>query len=185
MNWTSMLFQGWPDLARTVVVAILAYGGLVLFLRLSGKRTLSKLNAFDLVVTVALGSTLSTILLNEQVALAEGLVAFASLIMLQYVVAWSSSRSDRLSRLVRSEPTLLLRHGQLIGAALERERVTPGEAHAAIRRTGGLRLQDAEAVFLETDGQLSVILKRPEGGSGPSAVEPSPLNRSDRRGLRP
>lgn len=54
-----MLFQGWPGLARTAVVGSMAYAGLVLFLRISGKRTLSKLNAFDLVVTVALGSTLA------------------------------------------------------------------------------------------------------------------------------
>ena len=52
-----MFFTSWYDLLL-VVVGTLAYGGLVLFLRVSGKRTLTKLNAFDLVVTVALGSTL-------------------------------------------------------------------------------------------------------------------------------
>ena len=50
---------------------------LVIFLRLSGKRTLSKMNAFDLVVTVALGSTLATVLLTKDVALADGALAFA------------------------------------------------------------------------------------------------------------
>ena len=53
-----MLFQDWGGIVRTVVVGSLAYVTLVLFLRVSGKRTLAKLNAFDLVVTVALGSTL-------------------------------------------------------------------------------------------------------------------------------
>jgi hypothetical protein len=51
MDLGSMLFQGWPGLFRTVVVGALAYVTLVLFLRISGKRTLAKLNAFDLVVT--------------------------------------------------------------------------------------------------------------------------------------
>lgn len=87
-----MLFQGWTGPARTVLVGALAYAGLVVFLRLSGKRTLSKLNAFDLVVTVALGSTLATILLDEKVPLAEGLTAFAVLIGLQFVVTWTSVR---------------------------------------------------------------------------------------------
>lgn len=67
-----MFFDNGFGLLRAVVVGILAYGGLLLFLRASGKRTLAKMNAFDLVVTVALGSTLATVLLTEDVALLEG-----------------------------------------------------------------------------------------------------------------
>jgi hypothetical protein len=76
----AIFFSGWDGLLRTLVVGVLAYVVLVGFLRLSGKRTLSKMNAFDLVVTVALGSTLATILLSKDVALAEGALAFALLI---------------------------------------------------------------------------------------------------------
>jgi uncharacterized membrane protein YcaP (DUF421 family) len=72
-----MFFDSWQGLGRVVVVGILAYAALVFVLRLSGNRTLSKLNAFDLVVTVGLGSTLATILLNKDVALVEGIVALA------------------------------------------------------------------------------------------------------------
>ena len=81
MDFAAMLFQGWEGIARTILVGVLAYVLLVVFLRISGKRTLAKLNAFDLVVTVALGSTLSAILLQESVALAEGAAALALLIM--------------------------------------------------------------------------------------------------------
>jgi uncharacterized membrane protein YcaP (DUF421 family) len=70
-----MFFDSWTGLGRVLVVGTLAYFALVLTLRVSGKRTLSKLNAFDLVVTVALGSTLATVLLSKDVALAEGLLA--------------------------------------------------------------------------------------------------------------
>ncbi|MDQ6680248.1 MAG: DUF421 domain-containing protein, partial [Pseudomonadota bacterium] len=48
-----IFFDGWSSLARTLVIGVLAYVGLVLFLRVSGKRTLSKMNAFDFVVTIA------------------------------------------------------------------------------------------------------------------------------------
>lgn len=51
------IFAGWEPPLRTIVVGIASYLGLVLVLRVSGKRTLSQLNAFDFVVTVALGST--------------------------------------------------------------------------------------------------------------------------------
>ena len=91
-----------------MVVGVLAYVALVFLLRISGKRTLSKMNAFDFVVTVALGSTLATILLSKDVPLAEGVLAFALLIALQYVIAWFSVRSRTVSRFVKAEPTLLL-----------------------------------------------------------------------------
>jgi uncharacterized membrane protein YcaP (DUF421 family) len=160
MDWTGMVFQGWPGLARTGVVGALAYAGLVLFLRISGKRTLSKLNAFDLVVTVALGSTLATILLNEDVALAEGLVAFATLIGLQWAVAWTSVRWPAFARSVRAEPTVLLRDGKPLAPAMRRERVTESELLGAVREAGARDLSEAEVVLLDGDGALTAILKR-------------------------
>ncbi len=160
MDWMNMLFQGWSGLARTAVVAVLAYLALVVFLRLSGKRTLSKLNAFDLVVTVALGSTLATILLNADVALAEGLLAFACLIGLQYVVTWSSIRWGWVKRGVRAEPTVLVRGGVPVTEALRRERVTEDEALTAVWEAGGRTLAEAEVVILESDGSLTAILAR-------------------------
>lgn len=66
-----MFFDTWAGLGRTLMVGVLAYAALVSLLRISGKRTLSKMNTFDLVVTVALGSTLATVLLSKDVALAE------------------------------------------------------------------------------------------------------------------
>lgn len=154
-----MFFQGWPGLGRTAIVGTLAYVGLVVFLRVSGKRTLSKLNAFDLVVTVALGSTLATVLLSKDVALAEGLVAFATLIGLQWLVAWTSIRWTGWAKAVRAEPTVLARDGQAIEAALRRERVTHDELLSAVRDAGGRDLAAAEIVILEPDGALTAILK--------------------------
>ena len=153
----SMFYDGWRGLLRTLAVGVPAYAALVLFLRVSGKRTLAKMNAFDLVVTVALGSTLATILLSKDVALAEGVLALALLIGLQYAVAWLSVRSRAWRRLVKSEPRLLLYRGQLLDAALRAERVTPDEVRAAARSEGQADLDQVEAVVLETDGKFSVI----------------------------
>lgn len=158
MDLSNMLFQGWTGPARTVLVGALAYVGLVLFLRISGKRTLSKLNAFDLVVTVALGSILATILLDEAVPLFEGLVAFAVLIGLQFVITWSSVRWKLWARAVRSEPTVLVRAGEPLPGALRRERVTEGELLSAVRSAGGREIAEAEVVILESDGALTAIL---------------------------
>ena len=70
-----MWFDDWSDIVRVLIVGTAAYVGLVALLRISGKRTLAKLNAFDLVVTVAFGSTLATILLSSDVSYAEGVTA--------------------------------------------------------------------------------------------------------------
>lgn len=95
-----VFFGDWSGLLRTLIIGALAYLVLVVFLRISGKRTLTKLNAFDLVVTVALGSTLATVLLNKSVPLADGALAFALLVGLQYVVTWLSVRVGWLRKIV-------------------------------------------------------------------------------------
>ncbi len=131
-----MFFDGWPNLGRVLIVGVLAYLGLIVLLRLSGKRTLAKMNAFDCVVTVALGSTLATVLLSKDVALAKGLAAFATLIALQFIIAWLSVRSQMVSGFVKSEPSLLLYRGRFLHEALRRERVTEGEIRSAVRQGG-------------------------------------------------
>jgi uncharacterized membrane protein YcaP (DUF421 family) len=158
VDWQSMLFQDWQGIVRTIVVGALAYATLVLFLRISGKRTLAKLNAFDLVVTVALGSTLSAVLLQESIALAEGAVALALLIGMQYLVTFTSVRWNAFARAVRSEPTLLVRRGSLCERAMLSQRVTQAELESAVRASGGKSLRDVECLVLESDGTLSVVL---------------------------
>ena len=79
-----MWFDGWSDILRVALVGGAAYLTLLVVLRVSGKRTLAKLNAFDLVVTVALGSTLATILLSKDVSWSEGAVALGGLALLQF-----------------------------------------------------------------------------------------------------
>ncbi len=155
-----MFYDGWMGPLRVVVVGVAAYASLIALLRISGKRTLSKLNAFDFLVTVALGSTLATVLLSSDVALAEGLTAFVLLIGLQYAVAWGSVRSRQLERLVKSEPTLVYRDGYL-RAAMRRERVTVDELRQAARSQGHADLGEVSAIVMETDGTLSILVDTP------------------------
>ncbi len=152
-----MFFGGWYALLRILIVGLLAYLALILWLRISGKRTLSKWNAFDFVVTIALGSTMASVILSKDVTLSEGVAGFALLIALQYVITWLSIRSETVRRLVKSEPTLLVEKGEFIREAMRRQRVTEGEIKAAIRKQGIAALEEVEAVVLETDGGISVI----------------------------
>ncbi|MDP1667121.1 MAG: DUF421 domain-containing protein [Methylobacter sp.] len=152
-----MFFNDEFSLLRVVIVGTLAYLSLVLLLRVSGKRTLSKMNAFDLVVTVAIGSTLATVLLSKDVALAEGVVAFTLLIGLQYVITWLSVRSRRVENLIKAEPSLLYFNGRFLHEALKGERVTEAEVRAAVRSQGSSEMESVAAVVLETDGSLTVL----------------------------
>lgn len=154
-----MFFEGWWGLVRTVVVGVAAYAALLLLLRISGKRTLSKMNAFDLIVTVALGSTLSTILLSKNTPLAEGVAAFALLIFLQFIITWLSVRSRTVNRLVKAEPKLLFHRGEFLREAMKSERVNEEEIWQAMRNHGIGVPGQVEAVVLETDGSLSVMRK--------------------------
>jgi uncharacterized membrane protein YcaP (DUF421 family) len=170
-------FDGWGGIARTLLVGTLAYVALVFMLRISGKRTLSKMNAFDFLVTVALGSTLAAVLLDDGITLSEGTTAFALLIGLQYLVTWSSVRAPWVKRLVTGEPELVAHRGRLLTDAMRRNRVTEDEVFAALRNAGHVGFDDTEAVVLETDGSFSVVGKDASGGR--AAIEGVRGARSD------
>ena len=152
-----MWFDSWNDIARILLLGTASYVTLVLVLRVSGKRTLSQLNAFDFIVTVAIGSTLATIFLNSDVSWSEGVVALALLVGLQFVVAWTLSRRERLRGVVTAQPDVLLRNGVLLHDALRRSRLSESEVIQAVRNSGSGDLSDIAAVVLETNGKLSVI----------------------------
>jgi uncharacterized membrane protein YcaP (DUF421 family) len=152
-----MFFDSWTGLGRVLLVGTFAYVALVAILRISGKRTLTKLNAFDLVVTVALGSTLATVLLSKDVALAEGVLAMGLLVFLQFMITWLSVRSAGFRDLVKSEPTLIMHQGEFLDGAMRAQRMTRDEVMAALRSNGVMDASQAAAVVLETDGTIAVI----------------------------
>jgi uncharacterized membrane protein YcaP (DUF421 family) len=172
MPFEHTFFLGWAGVIRTILSGALAYFILILMLRVSGKRTLAKMNAFDFVVTVALGSILATITMSKDVALAEGAAALGVLIGLQFLVAWLSARLKTVSDLVKAEPALLFHRGEFLHAAMRRERVAEDEVRAAIRNAGHAAFEKIEAVVLETDGSFSVIAMPddPQSSPGDSAL---------------
>ncbi|KAJ3060068.1 hypothetical protein HK102_009683 [Quaeritorhiza haematococci] len=140
-----MFFDSWTGLGRVLIVGPLAYFALILLLRASGNRTLSKMNAFDLIVTVAFASTLATVLLTEQVALAEGVLGFVG------------------------EPVLLVHRGEMLRGPMRGQRVIEAEVLQAVRETGQASIEGVDAVVLETDGTFSVVEKSADSG-GSSAL---------------
>ena len=157
---SDFFFSDWNGLLRTALAALFAYPAMLLFVRLSGSRTLAHLNAFDLIVTIALGSTLASVITSRDLALIEGLAAFALLIGMQYAISWSTSRFRRAENVLVGEPVLLFHHGQFLPGALRRARLTEAEIAAAARSEGLSELDAVESVVLETNGNLSVLPRR-------------------------
>ncbi len=154
-----MFYDNLYGLVRVLIVGSLAYAALIAMLRVSGKRTLASMNAFDLVVTVALGSAVATVTLSKEIPLAEGLAGFALLIALQYLIARLNQHFRLVEKLVKSNPRILLLDGVMDCDALREERVSPREVKSAVRKAGLGDLAKVAAVVLETDGSFSVISK--------------------------
>ncbi len=152
-----MFFESWDSIVRSVVITILAYMVLIFMLRISGKRTLSKMNAFDFVITVALGSCLATVALNKSVPLADGALVFFLLILLQFIITWLSVRIDKVKKIITCTPTLLLYKGEMLKEVMKKERVTIEEMYVIARKNGFTDLKKIDAIVLETTGDLNVI----------------------------
>ncbi|WP_235856225.1 DUF421 domain-containing protein [Methanolobus halotolerans] len=140
-------------------MGVCGYIVLVLLLRTTGQRTLSKLNAFDFVITVALGSTFGTLLLSSDTQLIDGIMAFGVLVGLQFSVSWLTVRSDTVKRVVKNEPKLVYYKGNYLIGNMKKVRIVKEEIEQSIRSTGHSSVRDVDAVVLETDGGLSIISK--------------------------
>jgi uncharacterized membrane protein YcaP (DUF421 family) len=169
--------------ARTAVgvaaASALFYAYLLALLRLTGNRTLANLRAFDVVVTVALGTLLGSTVLSSDVPLAKGLVAVTTLVLLQVGVAWATARSPRLHRTLMSPPRIVLQRGREPSTRLREANLAPEDVRVAMRAEGVVDEAEAWAVVLEPTGDLRV-LRAPEGGPPPHERD----TRRDAEGFR-
>jgi uncharacterized membrane protein YcaP (DUF421 family) len=155
-----MFFHDWASIGRIVLLGALGYLAMVAAIRIIGKRSLSKFDAFDFIVTVALGSLLANIIVSESVTLVDGIVAIFVLLGAQHLVVLLTCRWTALENLLRSEPSLLFYRGQFLRDMMRREKVTEKEVVSAMRMAGISAIEEVEAVVLERDGTLSAMPKR-------------------------
>ncbi len=154
-----MLPRSWPSWLTTLIAAPIAYAALLVVLRIGGKRTLAKMTAYGLTVTVAFGSLFATVILSRSVPVVDGAVAFATLAGLQWILATWSSRSTVVARLVTARPTLVVCRGAFDEERLRNQRIRLDDVRAAVRAAGHSSLDEVLAVVLETDGSLSVVAR--------------------------
>lgn len=157
----------WGTLAATAAKGLIIYVALIVMLRVSGKRSLSKFNIFDFIITIAIGSIFASTLTTQDLMLAQSVTAIVVLLGAQWMMSRLAFRSDRFERMIKADPALLFYGGQYMIDAMRSERVTKREVLQAVRDSGAASLDGVQAVILETDGTISVIAKS-EGAPPPA-----------------
>lgn len=157
MTDVAFFFDGWTPIVRTIVVGVSMYVALVVFLRVSGSRSLSKMNAFDFVVTVAIGAAFGSTLTSRGVAFAEALTAFAVLLAMQFVVGWIQTQWPWFKHVVTNPPVLLYFRGTYLDGPMRRQRVVEEDLRTAAREQGVGSMDAVEAIVLESSGEISVV----------------------------
>lgn len=171
MSDVTFFFDSWTSIGRILVVGTLTYAALVLILRLTGSRTLASMNAFDFIVTVAIGAVFGRALTAKGVPLAEAVTALALLVALQYAVAWLQTRWSFFMGVVTNPPALLYFRGEFLRDAMRRQRVTEAEVEAAVRKKQLGSMDEVEAVVLESSGEFSVIKSVGDGSALGDEIE--------------
>ena len=153
----------WMEIGRIFLLGIMAYIFLIILLRVAGKRSLAQLNAFDLVITVSIGSVLATIMLDNKISIFDGIAALFVLIALQWIFSFSSKKSNRFDDVVTSDPALLFYNGNFFDKTMEKERIRKDEIIQAVRLESNLSMEEVRAVVLEPNGELSILPNNENG----------------------
>lgn len=146
----------WEFMVRVVAV----YSLLLLMVRLSGKRSIGQFTPFDLLVMLLLSETVSNSLSGGDDSLAGGLIAAGTLILLNGGVGLLTAWSPRAERLIEGEAVLLGRHGRIYEHRLMRHRISRKDVERALREAD-CPLQDMRCLFLEANGAISVMQRKP------------------------
>ena len=136
------------------------YLAILLYTRIVGLRSLSKMSAADFVMTVAVGSLFASTASLSSPSLLVGLAALAAIYLGQWALAWSRSRSKAFSKLVDNEPLLLMARSKILDHNLKRANVTRADLFGKLREANALNYSEVLAVVFETTGDISVLHSR-------------------------
>jgi uncharacterized membrane protein YcaP (DUF421 family) len=153
------LFTSGVPLAEKVVRTVAVYLGILLLLRLAGKRDLAQLNTFDLVVLLLLSNVVQNAVIGDDNSLIGGIVGAVTLIVVNSVLVRVAQRSEAAVRLFEGEPEILVRDGKVDADALRRLGLRPADIKAAVRRQGASTLGEVDEASLAPGGAIVVRLR--------------------------
>jgi len=143
-----------PEIAlRTGVIYLVVLLGV----RLSGKREVGQMTPFDLTLLLLISNAVQNAMTGPDTSLLGGVVAAATLLILNYLVAEVSGGNRRFRKLVQGQPSLLIHDGQVIPSHMAKEHVSMDELQRALREHGIASAHDVALAVLEVDGSISCL----------------------------
>lgn len=158
-SWFAMNDPWWTYVVR----GALAYLGLLVLMRATGKRVFSEMSAFDVIILALAGGTLRTAVIGADVSISSGFLGVASMLAMDKTLGWLCAWSPRFNRLVEGYPLILVRNGRRIPSALRKAGI-PGAAFDRALHKAGQETEEGIAIGrLEPNGKITFI--RQHGGS--------------------
>jgi uncharacterized membrane protein YcaP (DUF421 family) len=157
--WNDIFVPGVPLLEKTIRTLVV-YGAVLIGLRLAGKRELSQLNPFDLVVLLLLSNTVQNAIIGNDNSVIGGLFGAAVLLLTNHFLVRYLFKSGRLDAM-EGNPDVLVSSGKVMHDRLNKELITVAELEAAARRQGIKSIAEVEECRLETGGALTFVAKLP------------------------
>lgn len=145
-----------------VLSAVVLYVLLILYTRLVGLRSFSKMSGFDFAITIAIGSILASVTLWQKPTLLEGAVALGVLFGLQFVVGNLRKRLPGVTHLIDNTPLLLMDGTEVLSDNLRRANMTEADLRAKLREANVTQLEQVRAVVMESTGDVSVLHALPD-----------------------
>ncbi|MHA4866387.1 DUF421 domain-containing protein [Duganella sp. PWIR1] len=142
-----------------ILCGVIVYCVLLVLVRVSGKRTVGQFTPFDLLVVMLLSEAVSNSLSGGDDSVAGGLLIACTLIALNMALAWLSSHSRKLAKIIDGESVLLGRNDRIYYDMLKKCRVAESDVQQALREAD-VELPDARCIFLEADGKITVLEKK-------------------------
>jgi uncharacterized membrane protein YcaP (DUF421 family) len=150
---TEMATPAW----QIVVRSLLVYTGVLIGLRLMGKRELGQMTVFDLVVILLIANAVQNAMVGPDLSIQGGLLAAGVLLVTNRVVAALRIHSGIWGRLIEGTPTVLVQDGQFLEAALRKEGLERRQVEMAMREHGIDSIGQTKLAVLETDGSISIV----------------------------
>jgi len=153
--------EKWFEASSTSLLAICLtaigiYLAIILFTRIAGKRSFSKMSSFDFAMTVAIGSILASTILSKSVSLLQGIVGLAAVYVLQ-ITAAMLRRYKFIQKAIDNKPLLLMFGQQILHENLKKARVTESDLKGKLREANVIQLSQVKAVIFESTGDISVL----------------------------
>lgn len=144
------------SIVNIVLSSIAVYVAVILFTRIFGKRSFSKMSSFDFAMTVAIGSLIATTILSSTVSIPEGVLGLLIVYLLQLSAAYFR-RFKLFANAIDNTPLLLMDGSEILHGNLLKARVTEGDLRAKLREANVLELSQVQAVIFETTGDIAVL----------------------------